>query len=224
MLCYSLFPYSYTTRSWRNVKLTPYELRAREMVFAFRNRRDVRDKFKGPARQYRYLVDHMAWTLASIIHDSDQTLFVPVPSSMRTHPHPPERWPALDLASALNGIPLDARVHRIQAIDRSLPSPEQTSVHNDRSWHYQVPTLRAEAIPQHVPHICLVDDILGGGGTLLAAAHAVRSTGYKGTISGATCGYAAGEDVPTNSHSVVFRLDENSLPGFYRRFARFGIL
>lgn len=217
MKCYSLYPYF--TR-WHS-ELSRFEKRSRELSFAFKNHRSVKAKYGGPERSFEQLVAHFRHRFSEVEDIDSGTLFVPVPSSRKTEASALEEWSAYDLASALNEGQRQSLVLRTESLRKSSETASHPSVDgrsNDRRWETQSNTMAFEWNDPEATRICLVDDSITFGATLLGAREAVTRAGFKGEVFAITPFYTWSAELPRPALSLTFQLSKKRTGRSYRSF------
>lgn len=217
MKCYALLPY--VTKRTEDASIR--EKRCRELVYAFKNLRGARKCYRGPSRSYEDILGYLESQFRSLPGVSSRTLYVPVPSSRATDETALLKWPAFDLASKLNGGICKVYLRRTKSIQKSSRTDDEDLdpdlEPNDRSLDVHARTLEFPfSIDAQWNKVCLVDDCVTYGGTLLGAEKAIRKAGFNGDIIGATAAFTVSKDMERDRTNAAFYLKEGGGPKKYR--------
>lgn len=221
MNCYSLYPY-FTKRQSGTFNLTQAEKRCIELCYAFKNRRDVRAIYGGVCRSFDELNNHLKSRFSELdILRQDNVLMLPVPSSSNTRSITDKPWPAEDFIKNFTSSSAKTWLYRTETIRKSSEKNENRSLNardNDRTWQVHAETMSFEPEGPLPDYICLVDDLVTFGGTLLGAREAILEHGYKGEIFAITMGYTWSQDLHRELQHPTFHLEKACDRKRYRTF------
>lgn len=220
MNCYSYFSY-FTNRQREILSLTQEEEQYRRICFAVKNGNYLYKTDSYCGCEYEQLIQHVKDEFRGVPEIEKGTVFVPVPSSDMTTDPLPSAWPSYDLATALNGEKIDLYVRRTVKVKKSSRAPgyeSSSGLENNRTWEFHAGTMAIDPPDEWPKSICLVDDLLTFGGTLLGAMAAVRDAGFQGEIFAIAVGYTWSSELPRETRGLRFSLDGNRGKKRYRQY------